>query len=138
MSDILSGINEILDDPNAVALIFGEIVNSLGLNGNGNSSSGSENNGNSGQSSNTSSGDLQKNSESSSEDSVPSSSNNISSSSNALSGLLSGLGNINFSSSDRHINLLRAIQPYMRNERSDKINSAIKAISILKTLSNIK
>ena len=137
MSDILSGINEILDDPNAVAKI-GEIVNSLGLNGNGNSSSGSENNGNSGQSSNTSSGDLQKNSESSSEDSVPSSSNNITSSSNALSGLLSGLGNINFSSSDRHINLLRAIQPYMRNERSDKINSAIKAISILKTLSNIK
>ena len=137
MSDILSGINEILDDPDAVANI-GEIVNSLGLNGNGKSSSGSENNGNSGQSSNTSSGDLQKNSESSSEDSVPSSSNNISSSSNALSGLLSGLGNINFSSSDRHINLLRAIQPYMRNERSDKINSAIKAISILKTLSNIK
>ena len=37
MSDILSGINEILDDPNAVAKI-GEIVNSLGLNGNGNSS----------------------------------------------------------------------------------------------------
>lgn len=43
-----------------------------------------------------------------------------------------------FSSADRHITLLRAIQPYMRSERSEKIGTAIKAISVLKTLSGLK
>ena len=53
-----------------------------------------------------------------------------------LSTGIPGLGS--FSSADRHITLLRAIQPYMRSERSEKIGTAIKAISVLKALSGLK
>lgn len=53
--------------------------------------------------------------------------------------LSSGIPGLNsFSSADRHITLLRAIQPYMRSERSEKIGTAIKAISVLKALSGLK
>lgn len=123
MNELLSGISEILDDPEAAAKI-GEIAKSL-LNDSQPAENSSENT------------DLPE----AASEAVFSESQGgerKKEASESVSGLFSGFGNINFNSSDRHINLLRAIQPYMRAERSSKIDSAIKAISILKTLSNIK
>ena len=53
-----------------------------------------------------------------------------------LSSDVPGLGS--FAAADRHITLLRAIQPYLRNERAEKVSTAIKAISVLKALSGLK
>lgn len=141
MNDILSGISEILDDPDAAAKIS-EIAKSLIDNSSSESTASSVED---------TSTEVSSSEEALSEPAVSASSSSIgaenspqenqsprSVSSESVSNLFSGLGNINFSSSDRHINLLKAIQPYMRQERSEKINSAIKAISVLKTLSNIK
>ena len=44
----------------------------------------------------------------------------------------------NFSVPDRHINLLKAIKPYMRDERSEKIGVAIKAMAMLKAITKLK
>ena len=38
----------------------------------------------------------------------------------------------------REVNLLRAIMPYMRQSRADKISSAIKAIQVINILSALK
>lgn len=94
MSDLISGITEILDDPTAAAKI-GEIAKSL-----------------------SSTSDTEATAPTAKETS-------------AFSGL-------DIAVPDRHINLLKAIQPYMRDGRSEKIGVAIKAITMLKTLTKLK
>lgn len=51
-----------------------------------------------------------------------------------LSGIISGISAQN----SREVNLLRAIMPYMRQSRADKISSAIKAIQVISILSALK
>lgn len=140
MSDIISGINEMLEDPAALAKIT-EIAKSLGgadvLNGaSGNSSKTAADGDNSAKNfSSDKNNSVGKTKNTDGETAENASSTLIP---DDISGFLSGLSNINFQVSERHINLLKAIQPYMRKERSEKINSAIKAMSLLKTLSGLK
>ena len=51
-----------------------------------------------------------------------------------LSQMISGVS----AQHSREVNLLRAIMPYMRKSRADKISSAIKAIQVISILSALK